>query len=211
MSFRNIFPTTIYENVWQEMPLTKDKLISSLQPYFTNNVADGNQYFDKDGKDIFKRTVPNLHMFPEFKEIVDYIETQGREYWNTLGFTTEQEPYLLQLWANEVPPGGFTPSHNHNPVAIGGVLYVDADSSMGDLYLENPMQMVLGRMPWNWKKKPYLYTESIKVESGKIVMFPGYLMHHVRSNGSNSNRIVFGFNYGLSWQYKTKEEVYNGG
>lgn len=201
---RDLFPTTIYEAEWPDFDSVKQSLIDKVMPYFETNLAPGNDYVDKDGQDIFKRTVPNLHLRPEFKEVVEFIEYHGQEYWKTMGFTTQETPYVLQLWANDVPPGGFTPNHNHNPVAIGGSIYLDADQQKGNIHLEDPMMMVKGRMPYDWSHKPYLYTEEVKVSAGKLIMFPGWLMHHVRSNKSNTSRIVIGFNFGLSWTYKKR-------
>jgi uncharacterized protein (TIGR02466 family) len=204
MPTRSIFPTLIYESTWKNFEDKSKEFISKIKPYLENNLASGNEYVDKNGNDIFKRTNPNLQNLSEFREVVDFIEYHGKEYWRELGYTNQQDPYILQLWANEVPPGGFTPAHNHNPVAIGGVLYLDADPTKGNLYLEDPNQMIKGRSPYDWQYKPYLYTEEIKIESGKMIMFPGYLMHHTRSNRSNTSRYVFGFNFGLSWTYKSK-------
>jgi uncharacterized protein (TIGR02466 family) len=204
MPSRSIFPTVIYEAEWVDFEEKAKELISKIKPYIQTNLAEGNEYVDSSGNDIFKRTTPNLQTLPEFKEVVDFIEFHGKQYWKDLGYTEQQEPYVLQLWANEVPPGGFTPTHNHNPVAIGGVFYLDADAVKGNIYLEDPNQMVKGRSPYDWQYKPYLYTEEVKVTPGQIVMFPGYLMHHTRSNRSTESRYVFGFNFGLSWTYKPK-------
>jgi uncharacterized protein (TIGR02466 family) len=201
---RDLFPTTIYEAMWPDFENVRQSLIDKVMPYFETNLAAGNDYVDKEGNDIFKRTVPNLHLQPEFKEVIEFIEFHGQEYWKLMGWTTQETPYVLQLWANEVPPGGFTPTHNHNPVAVGGVLYLDADSLKGNIHLEDPMHMIKGRMPYDWQKKPYLYTEEITVDAGKLIMFPGWLMHHVRSNKSNTNRIVIGYNFGLTWTYKSR-------
>jgi uncharacterized protein (TIGR02466 family) len=205
MPTRDIFPIKIYEDKHDSFTNEYQKsLLEKIMPLFEENIADGNDYVDKDGNDIFKRTVPNLHLNPELKDLIGFIEHHGRIYWKELGFTDQQVPYVLQLWANDVPPGGFTPAHNHNPVAIGGAFYLDADTTKGNIFLEDPMMLVKGRLPYNWQKKPYLHTEEIQIEAGKIIMFPGYLMHHVRSNRSKSNRIVIGFNFGLTWEYKSR-------
>lgn len=203
-SLRDIFPITIYEALYDNFESIQDDLIEKALNSFDNNLAPGNDYFDKDGLPIFKRTNPNLHLREEFTDILNFIDFHGKKYWDALGLSTQEEPYVLQLWANDVPPGGFTASHNHTPIAIGGVLYLDADPLKGNLHLEDPTHMEKERLPFDWQKKPYVYTEEIKVEAGKIVMFPGFLMHHVRSNRSDSNRIVLGFNYGLSWSYRPK-------
>ena len=168
--------------------------------------VEGNEVtgmFDKSKQIVNPVTLQSV-LKSEFKEIVDFIDHHGKIYWNHMNLTSQEEPYTLQLWANDVPPGGFTAAHNHTPIAIGGVFYLDADPNKGNLHLEDPTHFCRERMPYDWQKKPYVFSEEITAEAGKIVMFPGYLMHHVRSNKSTSNRIAFGFNFGLSWQYKAR-------
>jgi len=201
---RSLFPTLIYEAQYENFESVQQSLIDQALASFENNLAPGNDYVDKDGNDIFKRTLPNLHLKTEFKDIIEFIEYHGKIYWKALGLTSQEEPYVLQLWANDVPPGGFTASHNHTPIAIGGCIYLDADPLKGNIHLEDPTHTEKERLPYDWQKKPYIYTEEITVDAGKIIMFPGYIMHHVRSNKSKSNRIVLGFNFGLSWNYKPK-------
>ena len=202
--FRSIFPTVIYEAHYLDFDKVQQSFIKQALESFEGNMAPGNDYYDKDGEPIFRRTLPNLHLKSEFKDIVDFIDHHGKIYWNHMNLTSQEEPYTLQLWANDVPPGGFTAAHNHTPIAIGGVFYLDADPNKGNLHLEDPTHFCRERMPYDWQKKPYVFSEEITAEAGKIVMFPGYLMHHVRSNKSTSNRIAFGFNFGLSWQYKAR-------
>lgn len=201
---REIFPTLIYEAELEGFDAIVSDMKEKILPLFEDNVAPGNEYFDKDGNPIFKRTPPNLQDNQDLKPIFEFIEHHGIEYWKACGYTTRVEPYIMQAWANDVPPGGFTPAHNHNPVAIGGAFYVDADEKMGNLYLEDPLEIVKGRMPYDFMYKPYLYTETIKVKPGKLIMFPGWMRHHVRSNRSDSNRIVIGFNIGAWIDFKSK-------
>ena len=199
---RDIFPTQIYEAQWENFENVRSDLKSKLMPLFNDNVAAGNQYYDKDGQPIFKRTDPNLQNRKELQPLTDFLNYHARVYWKACGFTTRVEPYVMQVWANDVPPGGFTPAHNHNPVPIGGAFYVDADSEMGNLYLEDPLEMVKGKQPLDFTYKPYLWTETISVQPGKVVMFPGWMRHHVRSNMSKENRIVVGFNIGAWLDFK---------
>ncbi len=198
---KDIFPIKIYEAEFPNFETIRDEIISAMIPHFeSKNLADGNDYIFSDGEPMIIRTGNELHKDPAFKSVVDFIEYHGREYWRQSDLTSRVEPYILQLWANRVPPGGFTPAHNHNPVPVAGAFYIDANPEKGNLYLEDPLEMVQGRMPRDFLHKPYLYTETIKVTSGKLVMFPGYLRHHTRSNLSKENRYVFGFNFGY-WQH----------
>lgn len=199
---KEIFPTLIYEAEFENFESIRDDIKQKLMPLFNNNIAQGNNYFDKDGEPIFARTEPNLQAQEELKPITDFINYHAKEYWKACDYTKRIDPYVMQLWANDVPPGGFTPAHNHNPVPIGGVFYVDADEDMGNLFLEDPLEIVKGKMPYDFMYKPYLYTETIKVKPGKLAMFPGWMRHHVRSNMSKENRIVMGFNVGAWMDFK---------
>jgi uncharacterized protein (TIGR02466 family) len=192
---KNLFPIKIYEAAFEGFEVIQQSLIDASLPYF-DNPAGGNEYFDGQGNPMIIRTNNDLHKDPAFKDVVNFIEFHGREYWKACNYTERVDPYVIHMWANKLPPGGFTPPHNHNPTVIAGAFYLDADPIKGDLYLEDPLNLIHGKMPYDFLHKPYLYTETIKVESGKLVMFPGWMYHHTRSNMSNSNRYVLGFNFG---------------
>lgn len=200
---RQIFPTTIYEAEFPNFADIQDRIKAAVQPYFREPAA-GNEYFDGQGNPLIIRSNNELHKDPALKEVADFIEYHAREYWKISELTTRVEPYILQMWANEIPPGGFTPAHNHNPTPIGGAFYIDASPEKGNLYLEDPLEMVLGKQPRDFQHKPYLYTETITVKPGKLVMFPGWLRHHTRSNMSKENRYVVGYNIGAWLQFMPK-------
>lgn len=204
MSTRDIFPVTIYETYFENFSEIQQDIIDKLRPLFKDNIASGNQYYDKDGDPIFVRTDPNLQTREELRPLSDFIEYHAKLYWKELGLSEKIDPYLMQLWANDVPPGGFTPAHTHIPVPLGGVFYVEADEEMGNLFLEDPLETTRGQMPYDHAFRPYLPVEEIKVETGKLVMFPGWLRHHVRSNMSNNNRLIVGFNIGAWRQWLPK-------
>jgi len=194
---RDIFPIKIYEAEFPNFDVIQERIKAAIIPYF-DNPAPGNEYISGDGTAMIIRTCNDLHKDPSFKEVSEFIEFHGREYWKQLSYTTRVDPYILQMWANDIPPGGFTPAHNHNPVPIGGAFYIDATLDKGNLYLEDPLEMVHGKAPRDFMHKPYLYTETITVKPGKLIMFPGWMRHHTRSNMSQENRYVIGYNFG-SW------------
>jgi len=204
MSTRDIFPVTIYETTFDGFNNIQQDIIEKLRPLFDKNIASGNEYYDKDGEPIFVRTDPNLQNKEELRVISDFIEKHAKIYWKELGLSEKIDPYLMQLWANDVPPGGFTPAHTHIPVPLGGVFYVEADEDMGNLFLEDPLETTRGQMPYDHAFRPYLPVEEIKVETGKLIMFPGWLRHHVRSNMSKNNRLIIGFNIGAWRQWLPK-------
>jgi len=197
---RDIFPIKIYEADYPNFEMIKDRILDAIVPKFDlKTPAYGNDYIFGDGTPMIIRSNHDLHKDPNLKEVVDFIEFHGREYWKQSELTSKKDPYILQLWANCIPPGGFTPAHNHNPVPLAGAFYINAEPDMGNLYLENPLEMVVGKQPKDFLEKPYLNSETITVKPGKLIMFPGWLRHHTRSNRTKENRYVFGFNIGC-WQ-----------
>lgn len=198
---RGIFSTPIYEAQYPNFESIQEDIIGYLKPHF-ETPADGNEYFGSDGKASIIRTGNSLHQDPNLKEIKDFIEFHLKEYWKNYKLTSRVDPYILQMWANIVPPYGFTPAHNHNPTPIGGAFYVNATSEMGDLYLENPLENIEGKMPRDYAHSPLLMVEKIKVSPGKLILFPGWLRHHTRSNMSTQDRYVIGFNLGAWIDFK---------
>lgn len=198
-----IFPTKIYEAYYDDFEIIQNDLLDIIKPHF-ENIADGNQYFNSDGTPCIIRTGNFLHQDPKLKFIVDFVEFHLKEYWKSYNLTKRVDPYILSMWANNILPNGFTPSHNHNPVPIAGVFYINATSDQGDLFLENPLEIAEGRMPRDYSYNPLLLVEKIKVTPGKLVLFPGWLGHHTRSNMSKENRYVLGFNLGAWLDFKPK-------
>lgn len=202
---RDLFPVKIYEAEFDGFESIQQSMIDAALPYF-KNPALGNEYFDGQGNPLIVRTNNELYKDAAFKPVVDFIEFHGKEYWKACGYTNRVDPYIIHLWANELPPGGFTPPHNHNPSIFAGVFYLDADSVKGNLYLEDPLTFINGKMPYDFLHKPYLYTETISVKPGKLVMFPGWMYHHTRSNRSDTNRYILGFNFGAWIDFRPKPE-----
>jgi uncharacterized protein (TIGR02466 family) len=205
-SSRDIFPIKIYEADFVGFESIRQLIIDATLPYFKTPVS-GNGYFDGQDNPMIIRTINELHEDPAFNPIVDFIEFHGAQYWKDCGYTKKVKPYVIHLWANELPPGGFTPPHNHNPSILSGVFYLDADAVKGDLNLEDPLGLVKGKMPHDFLYKPYQYIEKIEVKPGKLVMFPGWLAHHTKSNLSKSSRYVLGFNFGAWVDFKQKPNV----
>jgi uncharacterized protein (TIGR02466 family) len=104
------------------------------------------------------------------------------------------------MWANVTPKDGYIDSHLHGNMPFTGVLYIDASSEQGNLFIENPMEMVLMNQPIGPDIK-YPLGEEITVKSGDLIMFPGYIRHSVKPNLSDRPRLILAFNIGCRGQY----------
>lgn len=198
-----IFPIQVYEAEYPDFQNIKQQLLDSLEPHF-NTLAPGNQYIDSNGKPLIYRSMPNLQNDSNFKDLIDFVEYHGRIYWKQLKLTTKVEPYVLHAWSNKIPPGGFTPTHVHTPIPIASAFYINASDEMGTLEIENPIDTIEKLVPRDNALAPYFDTHQIKVQDGRLVMFPGWMRHFTRSNMTKEDRVIMSFNVGATLTYHGK-------
>jgi len=200
----DIFPVRIYEAQLPNFQDIKQQIIKNLEPHFSS-LAPGNEYIDSNGNPLIYRTLPNLHEDENFKPLIDFAEYHGKKYWKELNLTSRVEPYVLHMWANKIPPGGFTPVHVHTPIPIAAALYIHATDAMGVLEIENPIDTIEKLAPRDNRLKPYFHTHRVSINDGKLVLFPGWIRHFTRSNLTTDNRIIVSFNIGANVTYNAKD------
>lgn len=203
--FIDIFPMRIYEVEYPDFHKIKQQLLEDLEPHF-KTLAPGNQYVDELGRPQIYRTMPNLEKDSKFKDLIEFVEYHGRIYWKECNLTTRVEPYVLHMWANKIPPGGFTPVHVHTPMPVASALYIHASDEMGVLEIENPIDTIEKMMPRDNNLAPYYHTHRVNVYDGKLVLFPGWVRHFTRSNMTNENRVIASFNIGANVTYHAKKD-----
>ena len=196
-----LFPTKIYKDVYLGTDNLKNNLFSKLYNIF-EETKDNNNVFMKNGTLCSYHSAPDIHIkYPEeTKEVVEFVEKAAKEYWKSCNYHQGLEPFVFQMWANVTPKGGFIDSHLHGNMPFTGVLYVDASPEQGNLIIENPMEMVLMTQPISPDIKYPIGTE-IEVQTGDLVMFPGYIRHSVKPNLSDRQRLILAFNIGCHGHY----------
>jgi uncharacterized protein (TIGR02466 family) len=198
----DIFPITIYEAEFPNFQNIQDDLINYIKSKLPEvNEYQGHDHPIKNGSIamLFDKLKTEKIEDPNVQKIFDFITEHGKQYWKTLDFTQYLDPYILQLWVNSVPKGGFVASHNHNPTAISGVFYINAEPSMGNLYLENPLDLVLGKSIYftdTENRVPKRFNYEVESVSGKLVLFPGWLKHFTKTNLTEHNRMSMAVNFG---------------
>jgi len=203
MTLKSIFTVDIYEAEYENFSDIQDSILEIIKPEF-NNPVSGNEFFAKDGSPLITRTQNYLHYNPKLKNVVDFIENHIKEYWKLLNYTQRVDPYIIHMWANDIPPGGFTPSHHHNPIPIAGVFYLDADPRKGNLYLEDPLWPIQSLAPRDYAISPLMMLKQLEVKSGRLYLFPGWLQHHTKTNLTQESRYILGFIAGAMLDYKPK-------
>jgi uncharacterized protein (TIGR02466 family) len=203
-----LFAHKVYEIEFPNYDKIQEQLINEVSSYFGNEFTS--DYNDHDHpikygniKDIYdSRNLSNVPT-PCIKSVFDFITEQGKTYWDQiLGFTDQLNPYILNAWVNAVKKGGFVSSHNHNPIPISGVFYIKANKGQGNLYLENPSDLFIGRLPYkaNNEYTPHRFNYEIESRSGKLVLFPGWMKHFTKENTTDDIRISMAVNFGCQGQ-----------
>ena len=109
-----------------------------------------------------------------------------------------QKPVLGNMWANINYPGNFNRPHLHPNSLFSGVYWVKTPEKSGNLMLYEPRPGVHTTMPNRKEGKlpPQLWREvHYQPIAGRIIMFPSWLWHEVKSNESNDTRISVSFNF----------------
>jgi uncharacterized protein (TIGR02466 family) len=197
----SLFPIKIYKSVYPNARDLKHTLFAKLNSVFIET-QDHNNVFMKAGTLCSYNTNSNLHVdfADETRDVVAFVEAAAKEYWRECRYHSDLTPFVFQTWANTTPKDGYVEPHLHGNMAFTAVLYVDASPAQGNIILENPMDMVLMTQPISPDVK-YPMGQEIEVNTGDLLMFPGYLKHRVLPNTTDQDRLILGFNIGCKGNY----------
>lgn len=193
---KDIFPTKIYEAFYPEY--NKQETVVKFNNYIaqvgTNRdnkyILDSDTTGDPNITDPSQATDVIMNMGTE--SLFEWIHLQIQSYCEQCDYANT-DVKITSAWATSAPKGGYLPLHNHNPALIGGVFYIDASPEQGNLNLLNPMDMIVGRSFFKrWDNYPNKFFQ-VLAESGKLVLFPGYMYHEVDKNPTEKRRLAIGF------------------
>ena len=111
---------------------------------------------------------------------------------------TSQFIKITNMWSIINEEGAFNQKHHHSNSDISAAYYVSAHDDCGDIVFYDPRPARVYKNPI--AKSPNLLNatiNSVKPESGLLVLFPSYLEHSVNPNLSNKKRVVISFNLSL--------------
>lgn len=208
-SVLNLFAHQVYE---VEMPNFKELqqgIIDEVSENFNQDYTGG--YVDhehpiKNGSiaviyDLMNPTRDNNLEGKKVKVLHDFVMEHCKNYWNILGYSSMLNPYVLQLWITASKRGGFVASHNHNPMPIAGVFYISAEEGQGNLLLENPSDLIIGKAPYEKTKGvPNRHTFEVEARTGKLILFPGWMKHSSKANNTDDLRMSMAVNFGCHGQ-----------
>ena len=149
---------------------------------------------DKFGTTSFgdnQRLFESKHWVPVAEAILDCVNEMLFSAYGELSHT----PMLQTMWLSVYPDGGFIPEHVHANSIFSGVFYASAEPDAGNLIFADPAWVTKTMFQVNNINKSFFKTKhEMPVETGKVILFPGWLPHSSQPNKSGRNRIIIGFN-----------------
>jgi len=140
----------------------------------------------------------NRHLFddPVWHPVADAIITASRAMLSHYHDDVARNVTMTTMWLSIYPEGGYIPEHNHANALFSGSFYVKAEPGAGGLTFRDPAWMTKTAMTPLVEGKSFepITKETCEVNTGKIVLFPGYLPHTSVENNSGQDRIIVGFN-----------------
>ena len=164
-------------------PLEKQGGIST---YSTNNQLHTSDYLEKLNSLIF-----------------DHVKI----YWKVLDIEEGLNPEIDQCWSNIHYNQSFTSYHSHSLHPIVATFYVSAAKNCGNLILINQMEYGITHIPYNVPIESKCQSE-IEIQTGDLVLFPGWVRHMTGENRSGHDRIVISYNMRFSGTYLASNVPY---
>lgn len=201
----NLFSLPIYKvNVLNDIDV--NKLEENLNIEFSKSSSVLSQ-LEKQGGVSTYNTNPNLHLENFSDKISKIVLEHSRLYWKILDIDSRLSPRIDQCWANIHYDNSITLEHSHSLFPIVATFYVKAEKNAGNLVLINPMEYGLTHIPYSVPIENKTET-AIKVSTGDLILFPGWIRHKTQENSSNYSRIVMSFNIGYTGTYLSSDTEY---
>ena len=137
----------------------------------------------------------------KFNRIKNFFNQKAEFYKNKI-LEIKNEIYLTQSWSTINKKGSFHHMHKHPNTFISVVYYISCDG--GSLFFDlNKSQLEEG-FNFEYNIKNYNSYNStgynLNVNSGDIVIFPGWLSHKSIINNSDTDKFLIGCNYFIKGQ-----------
>ena len=117
--------------------------------------------------------------------IKDEIDNHIRNYLKDVNQMNDEQIkslnyVIVESWVTLFKEHNYAHIHNHNKSDISGVYYYKAKGSEGNIFFESPTGEDR--------------CVEVPLEQGKIILFPGWLKHGVRTNTTKDHRMSLSFN-----------------
>ena len=176
-----------------------------LQHIFITPVATSYLKLDNNSLEIFcnqavsKESYPNNQTDfldleePVLNDLLNAVLVRANSLWKGFGMRAETNLVIHNAWANTNNTPAIDVEHCHPGAMFTAIYYVKgAGTSSGDLVLRNPVVPMMHYLTSDLVEQANVFNSThwkIPPETGKLVIIPGWIMHRVEKNNSNSPRI----------------------
>ena len=135
-----------------------------------------------------------LHELPEFAELTEIMLAAADSAMEAMA--AEHDGFCITgCWANINPKGAFHMPHHHPNNFLSGVYYLKTQAGADSITFHDPRPAVETIAPHFRAINRFNALEhAIPVKTGRLVLFPAWLVHSVRANTSDEVRISISFN-----------------
>lgn len=202
----NLFSTPIYKvNILDS--LTEVDLIENIIRKKFIDSSEELSSLEKNGGVSTYETDNQLHNIEILEKLNDLVLLHCKMYWRVLEVDERLSPRIDQCWSNIHKSKSFTLQHSHSLMPMVAAFYLRAELNSGDLILTNPAEYSITNIPFSQSIERKIET-AIKIKTGDLIIFPGYIRHKTGENFSTSDRIVISYNIGYSGKYLSSSTEY---
>ena len=140
------------------------------------------------------QTHQDLHLRPEFKELIDLIQQAARGVLDYLKLDVDGIE-ITGCWANVNPAGAPHALHTHPNNFLSGVYYVRTAPGGDAIRFVDPRVQARQIAPKVRERNAVNSMDAfVQVPAGRLVLFPAWLQHSVPANASGQERVSIAFN-----------------
>ena len=179
----SIFETPIYWNRAEVSKINKsiDNIIDQVD-FVDSNEDLGN--FSVSSNTFFSNILDTYNL----KSVSHEIDRHIREYCSQLNFAFKS--YSMVSWFIKMNKGDYVHYHTHLPTEMSGVYYYKASGDDAKIVFECPHHMLDTSKVYHCISPRWEHY----AETGKIILFPSWLRHGVKTQKSDETRIGLSFN-----------------
>jgi uncharacterized protein (TIGR02466 family) len=183
-NIENLFPTPIYSCILENQKSVQTEISNALDDIQYDDSVNYYQWGT-----TFQTTDVNADIISE-KHMINFanaIEQHLKQYCSELGFQLRE--YQRKSWIVKNSTGGHTHIHTHGEHDIAGSYYFKTNGADGDIFFESPVSSAISSLCYQDFAKRFEHKPIV----GKLLLFPGWLAHGVKTNTTESDRISLAF------------------
>ncbi len=189
------FPTSVWYFDWPEAAAHRQSMLDAL---YSMRQEDGAGITDRStvlgwhSQDDLEKRAPFEALIAE---ILSNAATVGEfEKWDLANYRI----YVMNSWGIINGKYAYNSMHNHPNAMLSGVYYIQAPKDCGNLEFRDPREARLMKsIPTTGHHRGTYKTIYYEPIEGRMVLFPSWLLHSVRPNLSEEERVCVSFNLDL--------------